>query len=199
MKWSQIEQNLYLYQKQATVKAESKKDFGVASGKFIWKGNKHFRRRALNYLRANDIQFTENGSKNTDLWRIIIDAVGEEKALKDFRAGVTIAAKKRKEEKRAKKSSKYSYKSSNAFYDSREWRTLRYSALKLHGAKCQCCNATREDGVKLHVDHIKPRSKYPELELELSNLQILCEDCNLGKSAWDQTDWRYVNSVDTPQ
>src|SRR5262249_39926358 len=39
-------------------------------------------------------------------------------------------------------------------------------------------------------DHIKPRSKFPELELELGNLQVLCADCNLGKRAWDQTDWR---------
>lgn len=73
-----------------------------------------------------------------------------------------------------------------SFYDSREWRTLRYKALKLHGAKCQLCGDTG----KLHVDHIKPRFKFPELELRLDNLQVLCEDCNLGKGAWDQSDWR---------
>lgn len=42
----------------------------------------------------------------------------------------------------------------------------------------------------IHVDHIKPRSIFPSLELDISNLQILCEACNLGKGAWDQTDWR---------
>lgn len=42
----------------------------------------------------------------------------------------------------------------------------------------------------IHVDHIKPRSKFPELSLVQSNLQILCADCNLGKSNKDQTDWR---------
>jgi len=78
----------------------------------------------------------------------------------------------------------------NGFYNSREWRTLRYKALMLHGAQCQCCGATRVDGAVLHVDHIKPRSLYPELQLSLGNLQILCQDCNLGKSNKDDTDWR---------
>jgi 5-methylcytosine-specific restriction endonuclease McrA len=72
------------------------------------------------------------------------------------------------------------------FYNSDAWRTLRYRALKQHGGKCQCCGRKG----RLHVDHIKPRSRFPELELELTNLQVLCEDCNLGKGAWDQTDWR---------
>jgi len=48
----------------------------------------------------------------------------------------------------------------------------------------------------LHVDHIKPRSKYPELSLTFSNLQILCEDCNFGKSNIDQTDWRPEEGVE---
>lgn len=80
--------------------------------------------------------------------------------------------------------------SNDGFYVSREWRDVRYKALVKHGAVCQCCGSSRADGKKLHVDHIKPRSKFPELQLELSNLQILCEDCNLGKSNKDATDWR---------
>lgn len=76
------------------------------------------------------------------------------------------------------------------FYFSDEWRTLRYKALRQHGGCCQCCGNRAMPGNPLHVDHIKPRSKYPELELELNNLQVLCADCNLGKRAWDETDWR---------
>lgn len=76
------------------------------------------------------------------------------------------------------------------FYDSDEWRHVRYRALKLHGGACQCCGNRASTGKPLHVDHIKPRSKFPELELDLNNLQVLCKDCNLGKRAWDQTDWR---------
>jgi HNH endonuclease len=80
--------------------------------------------------------------------------------------------------------------SNDAFYESREWREVRYEALKRDGAKCRCCGATAVEGKKLHVDHIKPRARSPELELDINNLQILCEDCNLGKGVRDQTDWR---------
>lgn len=77
-----------------------------------------------------------------------------------------------------------------AFYDSREWQELRYKALKHYGIKCMVCAASN---CELHVDHIKPRSKFPELELQFSNLQILCRACNMGKGAWDETDWRKKN------
>lgn len=89
-----------------------------------------------------------------------------------------------------------SYKSSmnivasKDFYKTAKWRELRYQALVTYGAICACCGATAKDGVRLHVDHIKPRSLYPILELTLSNLQVLCEECNLGKSNIDETDWR---------
>lgn len=76
------------------------------------------------------------------------------------------------------------------FYYTDEWRAVRYEALRINGGKCQCCGRGRAHGVVLHVDHIKPRSKFPHLELDLSNLQVLCEDCNLGKSNKDATDWR---------
>lgn len=76
------------------------------------------------------------------------------------------------------------------FFTSTEWKQLRYLALKNNGASCQCCGAKAGNGVQIHVDHIKPRSRFPELELCLDNLQILCGDCNIGKGAWDATDWR---------
>ena len=80
---------------------------------------------------------------------------------------------------------------SQEFLKSWEWTTLRMEAIKLYGRTCMCCGAKHGvDGVVIHVDHIKPRSKYPELSLELKNLQILCHDCNKGKGAWDETDWR---------
>jgi hypothetical protein len=77
-----------------------------------------------------------------------------------------------------------------AFYRSGRWIALRYEVLKKHGGKCQCCGASPRDGAILHVDHVKPRSKFPELALCLENLQVLCSDCNLGKSNTDSTDWR---------
>lgn len=80
--------------------------------------------------------------------------------------------------------------SKDSFLESYEWRRLRMQALKLHGAACQCCGATRSDGIKLHVDHIKPRRLFPQLALDIDNLQVLCEVCNQGKGNWDTTDWR---------
>jgi 5-methylcytosine-specific restriction endonuclease McrA len=74
-----------------------------------------------------------------------------------------------------------------SFYDTKEWQELRYKALRLYGRVCMCCG--RASG-EMHVDHIKPRSKYPELELIFDNLQILCRDCNMGKSNTDEIDWR---------
>lgn len=77
------------------------------------------------------------------------------------------------------------------FYESEEWRNIRYKAIKKHGACCLACGRNyKEHGIVIHVDHILPRSKYPELELSLDNLQILCRDCNLGKRNTDETDWR---------
>lgn len=75
----------------------------------------------------------------------------------------------------------------NSFFNSDSWRNLRYRALKEYGRICALCRKT--EGV-MHVDHIKPRSKFPELALVFENLQILCDECNLGKSNLDDTDFR---------
>lgn len=82
-----------------------------------------------------------------------------------------------------------SYAASDAFLASYEWRQLRMVVLKKRGAVCECCGNKPPD-VVIHVDHIKPRRKYPELALTESNLQVLCEVCNHGKGSWDETDWR---------
>lgn len=82
------------------------------------------------------------------------------------------------------------------FYDSWDWKKARYEVLKKHGPRCMVCNATRSDldlegkPVRIVVDHIRPIYKFWELRLEPTNLQVLCYDCNKGKGAWDETDWR---------
>lgn len=79
-----------------------------------------------------------------------------------------------------------------SFYASREWKTLRFRALERFGRMCMCCGWTPDHGGKnyLVVDHIKSRRLHPELELELSNLQVLCNECNLGKGSFSQADFR---------
>lgn len=77
------------------------------------------------------------------------------------------------------------------FYESRAWRTLRYFILKKYGRVCMCCGNTEG---RMHVDHIKSRSTHPHLELDENNLQVLCEDCNLGKGNMDDTDFRITRN-----
>ena len=100
----------------------------------------------------------------------------------------TIRSVVRKAEK--EKSDNNDFVKSDAFLSSYEWRRLRMEALKMHGARCQCCGASPSTGAVLNVDHIKPRRKYPHLALDIDNLQVLCGACNHGKGNWDETDWR---------
>ena len=79
---------------------------------------------------------------------------------------------------------------SNDFLQSYEWRKLRLIALEMHGRKCLCCGASPATGAVMHVDHIKPRKLYPELALDINNLQVLCAECNHGKGNWCETDFR---------
>ena len=58
---------------------------------------------------------------------------------------------------------------------------LRFKILKRDNYRCQLCGATQLDGIKLHIDHIFPVSKGGKTEE--SNLQVLCDSCNMGKSA----------------
>lgn len=84
---------------------------------------------------------------------------------------------------------------SDAFLSSYEWRKIRMVALKKYGTKCQCCGATPADGAVMNVDHIKPRRIFPDLALDVNNLQVLCHECNHGKGNWDMTDWRKTEAI----
>lgn len=103
-----------------------------------------------------------------------------------------VKARKMKRSKKWKQphSRSYGKVSSDVFLSSYEWRKLRMEAIKKYGAKCQCCGATPGDGIVINVDHIKPRKLFPNLALDINNLQVLCNVCNHGKGNWDQTDWR---------
>lgn len=87
-------------------------------------------------------------------------------------------------------------KPAKSFYDSREWLGLRFRVLAKHGAVCMLCKTGGSKTNPIQVDHIKPRSKFPNLELVESNLQVLCKQCNHGKSNTDQTDFRYRASAE---
>lgn len=73
------------------------------------------------------------------------------------------------------------------FFRTREWDVLRRQVLLTYGLECMKC---KTKDAEMHVDHIKPRSKYPELAMEFSNLQVLCRECNFAKWNHDETDYR---------
>lgn len=53
---------------------------------------------------------------------------------------------------------------------------------------CQHCG---EVGGKLNADHIKPFALYPDLRLELSNGQTLCEGCHDIKTTADKSMYKF--------
>ena len=63
---------------------------------------------------------------------------------------------------------------------------IRYNVLKRDNFSCQICGITAKDGAKLQVDHIIPASKGGKTVM--SNLQTLCERCNIGKSNKTEND-----------
>lgn len=68
----------------------------------------------------------------------------------------------------------------------KRWQALRARVFEVYG---KCCMECRSTGV-LHVDHIKPKSRYPELAYVFENMQVLCKDCNQRKSNKNCNDYR---------
>lgn len=67
------------------------------------------------------------------------------------------------------------------FYLTADWRHLRQQVIARDGIICRRCKQQIQDSNEVTVDHIKPRSKFPELALAMSNLQVLCRCCNSSK------------------
>lgn len=50
---------------------------------------------------------------------------------------------------------------------------------KTFGHTCRCCGV----GGQLDIDHIHNKGSRPELKYQLSNLQYLCRECHINKTA----------------
>lgn len=122
----------------------------------------------------------ENGSSG-----YYLDSFGES----TNRRICTICAQLSVKQKNTDKPKKHQFRKHD-FYSSRQWHRLRYEAFLKYGSRCMVCGADHTEGARIHVDHIKPISKHPELAHDINNLQILCALCNSGKGSWDETDWR---------
>ena len=66
---------------------------------------------------------------------------------------------------------------SDQFYSSTDWKRIRELAFATFDNVCVKCGSRN----LLAVDHIYPRSKFPERALDITNTQILCVKCNSSK------------------
>lgn len=123
---------------------------------------------------------------------IIMKSIGKRNIKNELTKDKPRPKKRNRKRKDAKFPKMNYYGDVNApeFLESFQWRSIRMHVLKRDGAKCACCGNIPREGIYVNVDHIKPRKKFPELALEPSNLQVLCNVCNHGKGNWDSTDWR---------
>jgi len=72
-------------------------------------------------------------------------------------------------------------KRGDGFYRTPEWKAERRPVIDQSPPYCPICGVYIREGFNLHVDHILPRSRYPELALTRSNLRVLCKECNMQK------------------
>lgn len=71
----------------------------------------------------------------------------------------------------------------------RLWKKVRLYMLENN--KNACCKCGSRPSINnLHVDHIKPKSKYPHLAFKVYNLQLLCKKCNFEKGNKNCDDYR---------
>lgn len=149
------------------------------------------RKSMLAFLRKGGVRIKEHGTKSAHLKQLVANQLGitlhPTKTMSDKQIALGLGETLKIGVSKSKKIQKIV---KDNFYFSEVWIEVRYFVLRRDGGVCRACGNRGSYGNPLHVDHIKPRSKFPELALEPCNLQVLCRACNLGKRAWDQTDWR---------
>jgi 5-methylcytosine-specific restriction endonuclease McrA len=117
-------------------------------------------------------------------------------------AGAYEAERVEREARLAKIRAKPSTDIKTKFYASVPWKRLRYKALAANAARnggvacCELCGTTAAPGAPLNGDHIEPLSKAWDRRLDPTNVQVLCGDCNHGKSNRDAIDWRPADPED---
>lgn len=74
-----------------------------------------------------------------------------------------------------------SQKDRDELFGSFVWKAIRAILLREARGACQYCGR-RAPGVVLQVDHIIPITKDWSRRLDILNLQVLCVECNTGKS-----------------
>jgi len=97
----------------------------------------------------------------------------------EWRANVAIRARHLAEERKER------LDATKQFYASPEWKLVRDQVIREQGRVCSECGKRVRNSSDVTVDHIRPRSKYPDLALDRQNLRVLCRRCNSSKGAKD--------------
>jgi 5-methylcytosine-specific restriction endonuclease McrA len=64
-------------------------------------------------------------------------------------------------------------------HNSKEYKDWRMSVFKRDFFRCQKCSTGNSRKNKLHAHHIKPKSKHPDLILDIDNGITLCSNCHI--------------------
>lgn len=60
--------------------------------------------------------------------------------------------------------------------------SIKESLREESNSKCMYCESNIKHITPEHIEHIKPKAKYPELTYEWDNLGLACPVCNMNKS-----------------
>lgn len=160
-----------------------------------------FRRAVFSWLRSRGEPISHIGIGNKDLIAMVtarIDlkpAATKRERMEQIRAALAPGAELRAALIPSNVVIPFSVKAPSqakitAFYESWEWKRTRYDFLKGKDRRCECCGTSPAHGARMVVDHVKPIRHFWALRLDPKNLQLLCDDCNMGKGSRDMTDWR---------
>lgn len=127
--------------------------------------------------------YISGGATQANLYSFYSDFKDKE-ILKEFFGYRKLKVSNRHQRQTYKKISSTPY---HKFYETKEWTILSAKVKKIYGKKCMKCGT--KDSI-IHTDHIVPRSLDLSRELDIHNLQVLCEFCNTEKSNLNCNDYR---------